>query len=55
MIISIIKKIFEVIGLKVHRNKKNLSLINKDEWIPFKDGNEYIELYIALWYLCVVL
>ena len=47
MIISIIKKIFEVIGLKVHRNKKNLSLINKDEWIPFKDGNEYIELYYS--------
>ena len=47
MIISIIKKIFEVLGFKVHRNKKYLKLINKDEWIPFKDGNEYIELYYS--------
>ncbi len=47
MIMSIIKKIFEVIGLKVHRNKKNLSLINKNEWTPFKDRNEYIELYYS--------
>jgi O-methyltransferase len=42
---KIMKKIFELIGLKVHRNKKYLQLINKNDWMPFKEGNELIDLY----------
>ena len=45
MIITIIKKIFEFLGLKVHRNKEHLKLINKYDWTPFKNSNEFIELY----------
>ena len=44
---KIIKKIFELIGLKVHRNKKYLQLINKNDWMPYKEGNELIDLYYS--------
>lgn len=45
MIKNVIKKIFEVLGLKIHRNKEYLQLINKNGWLPFKDKNELMELY----------
>jgi len=45
MIKKIIKNILKIFGLKIHRNKKYLNLINQDDWIPFKERNELIELY----------
>jgi hypothetical protein len=45
MIKSIIKKIFEIFGLKILKNKKNLILVNQDDWISLKDRNEFIHLY----------
>jgi len=47
MIKNIIKKIFEIFGLKIHKNKKNLILINQYDWKPLKDGNEFIQLYYS--------
>ena len=47
MIKNIIKKIFEIFGLKIHKNKKNLILVNQNDWTPLKERDEFIQLYYS--------